>query len=81
MNAEPCITGFREALHDASMLESDVQQQSAVPGSDKGDYCDPCPEDEELFNSGQDAKVMEEAISKFMYGMEAQERGGFKDLH
>ncbi len=32
LNAEPCITGFRGAIHDASMLESDVQQPSAVPG-------------------------------------------------
>ncbi len=44
------------------------------------DHWDHCPEDEEFFKSGQDADVMEEAISKFMDGMEAQERSGFKDL-
>ena len=42
---------------------------------------DPCPEDEEFFDSRPDAETMEEAIGKFMDGMEAQERDGFKDLH
>jgi hypothetical protein len=31
--------------------------------------------------SRQDAVTMEEEISKFMDGMEAHERGGFKELH
>ena len=61
LNAEPCITGFRGAWRDPSMLESDVQQPSAGPGSDEGDYSDSCHEDEELFDSGPDAEVMEEA--------------------
>jgi hypothetical protein len=52
--SEPCITGFRGPLHDASMLESDVLQPSADQGSDEGDYSDPCPEDEALFNLGPD---------------------------
>jgi hypothetical protein len=38
-------------------------------------------EDDEFFESRQDAATMEEAIGKFMDGMEAQERGGFKELH
>jgi hypothetical protein len=42
--------------------------------------CDPCPEDDEFFDR-PDAAAMEEAISLFMDGMEAQERGGFNDLH
>jgi hypothetical protein len=42
---------------------------------------DPCQEDEEFFESRPDAATMEEAIGKFMDGMEAQERGGFKELH
>ncbi len=33
-----------------------------------------------MFNLGQDAEVMEEAISKFMDSMEAQEHIGFKEL-
>ena len=42
---------------------------------------DPCPEDDEFFEARPDAATMEEAIGKFMDGMEAQERDGFKDLH
>ncbi len=41
---------------------------------------DPCPGDEEFFTSGPDPAVMEEAIMKFMDGMEAREHCGFKDL-
>ena len=78
LNVEPCISGFRGARRDATMR---VQLQSAGPCSEEGDYSDPCPEDEEFFTSGPDAEVMEEATSKFMDGIEAQERGGLKDLH
>lgn len=63
------------------MSVPEVQQVSADPGSEEGDYNEPCSEDEELFSSRQDAETMEEAICNFMDGMEAQERGGFKDLH
>ena len=42
---------------------------------------DPCPpEDEECFDA-PDAASMEEAISKFVEGLEAQERSGFDDIH
>ena len=42
---------------------------------------DPCPpEDEECFEA-PDAESMEEAISKFVDGLEAQERSGFDDIH
>ncbi len=82
LNAVPYIAGFRGALQDANMRVPDVQQQPADPGSEnKGNYNDPCPEDEEFFESRPDAETMEEAINKFMDGMEAQERGGFRDLH
>ena len=37
----------------------------------------PCPEDEEFFESRPDAADMEEAISKFMEGMEQQEHTGY----
>ena len=41
----------------------------------------PCPpEDEECFDA-PDAASMEEAISKFVEGLEAQERSGFDDIH
>jgi hypothetical protein len=81
LNAEHCVSGFCGKQHDANVQVSEVQQQSADLCSDEGDCSDPCPEDEDFFQSGQDAEVVEEAISKFMDGMEAQEHSGFKDLH
>jgi hypothetical protein len=41
----------------------------------------PCPEDEEFFECRPDAADMEEAIGKFMQGMEKQERTGYSSLH
>ncbi len=69
-------------LHDANMLVPDAQQPPADQDNDslRGDSWDPCPEDEEHFDR-PDAATMEEAISRFMDGMEAQERCGFNDLH
>ncbi len=58
---------------DANMLVPDAQHPPADLDIDRGDYGDPCPEDEEFFDR-QDAATMEEAISQFMDGMEAQER-------
>ncbi len=59
-------------LCDANMLVSDAQQPPADQDNDRVDNRDPCPEDEEYFDR-QDAATMEEAISGFMDGMEAQE--------
>jgi hypothetical protein len=41
----------------------------------------PCPEDLEFFDSRPDTEDMEEAISKFMEGMEQQEHAGYNALH
>ena len=46
---------------------------------EKGDP-DPCPEDEGVF-VGPDSASMEEAICKFLDGLEGQERSGFKNVH
>ena len=62
---------------DGNMLVPDAQQPPADQDIDRDD---PCPEDEEFFDR-PDAATMEEAISQFMDGMEAQECCGFKDLH
>jgi hypothetical protein len=64
----------------------DVEHQpTADPGSEnEGDNNVPCQEDEEFFksrDSRQDSETMEEAINKYMDGMEDQERCGFKDMH
>ncbi len=81
-DSEPCFTGFKfqGVLCDANMLVPDVQQPPADPDIDS---CDPCQEDEECFESRQDAGTMEQAIGRFMDGMEAKEHSGFlvKDLH
>jgi hypothetical protein len=42
---------------------------------------DPCREDVNVFLGRPEAEDMGEAISKFLDGMEGQERSGFKDLH
>jgi hypothetical protein len=53
---------------------------SSVQQHDKRDP-DPCPpEDEECFDA-PDAVSMEEAISKFVEGLESQECSGFDDIH
>ena len=68
-----CIAGFRgdhcdATLRDAVELlrplgsESDQEHEDMDP--------DPCPEDGELFDS-PDAESIDEAISKFMEGMQA----------
>ena len=62
---------------DANRLVPDTQQAPADQDNDRGE---PCPEDNEFFDR-PDADTMEEAISRFMDGLEAQERGGFNDLH
>ena len=72
------MTGFRGARRDENMRMPDVQPMHA--DAEHGNQ-DPCQEDEEFFESRPDAATMEEAIGKFMDGMEAQERGGFKELH
>ena len=41
---------------------------------------DPCPEDEEYFVR-PDAGDMEEAIDKFLDGLDGQERSGFEEMH
>ena len=40
----------------------------------------PCPEDEEFFVR-PDAGDMEEAIDKFLDGLDGQERSGFEEMH
>ena len=49
------------------------------PDPEEGDHA-PCPEDEG-FLVRPDAAGMEEAIGKFLDGLEGQERSGFEELH
>ena len=52
-------------------LDTDQEHEEGDPN--------PCPEDEEFFK-GPAADSMEEAISKFLDGLEGQEHSGFKDM-
>ncbi len=79
-SSEPSFTGCQGVLRDANMLVPDVQQPPADPDICRGNKGDPCPEDEDFFDR-PDAATMEEAISGFMDGIEAQESGGFKDVN
>ena len=69
-------TGFRGKHRDA--VRSDIPQSSSAredqdPGS-------PCPHDDDFFDARPDAAETEEAISKFMSGLESQEQSGFDRL-
>jgi hypothetical protein len=48
--------------------------------SDEEGGPNPCPENKE-FHKAQDADSMEEAIGKFIEGLEGQERAGFSQIH
>ena len=54
---------------------------SAGPVSMEDGDPHPCPEDAEYFECRPDAEDMEEAIGKFMEGMEKQERTGYAALY
>jgi hypothetical protein len=61
-------TGFRGSHRDAAMPPPSADQASMEDGD-----AHPCPEDEEFFQCRPDAADMEEAIGKFMEGMEKPE--------
>ena len=46
-----------------------------------GDGGSPCPEDADFMDARPDAAEMEEAIGKFVNGLENQERSGYHELH
>ncbi len=46
-----------------------------------GDGGSPCPEDSEFFKARPDAAEIEEAISKFVSGLECQEQCCYHELH
>ena len=64
-----CVdTGFHASHRDAAMQPPSSNQASREDGDSH-----PCPEEEEFFQSRPDAADMEEAIGKFMEGMEKPE--------
>ncbi len=73
--------GFRAFRRDEYMRAGGpVSIQPHVTDDDEGDD-NPCSEDEEFFQGRPGAEDMEEAITKFLDGLEGQERSGFKYLH
>ena len=69
---KPCFTGFRGALRDANKRMPDAEEPPLNLEMDESGNNDPCPEDEEFFHAWPDAATMEEAMGKFMDGMEAR---------
>ncbi len=61
-------TGFCGSHQDAAMLPPSADHASMADGDPH-----PCPEDAEFFECRPDSADMEEAIGKFMEGMEKQE--------
>ncbi len=61
-------TGFCGSHQDAAMPPPSADQATMEDGDPN-----PCPEDEEFIQSRPDAADMEEAIGKFMEGMEKPE--------
>ncbi len=61
------------------MLERAQAPVQSEPEPEEGDYA-PCPEDEEFFVR-PDAAGMEEAVGKFLDGLEGQELSGCGELH
>jgi hypothetical protein len=57
----------------------DASQPPVEQEPEEGDPS-PCPEDEEFFVR-PDAAGMEEAIGKFLDGLEGQECSGFEEMH
>ena len=66
---------------DTEMLMQvrDIPQLSHA--RDNEDQGSPCPEDGDFFYARSDAAEKEEAISKFISGLESQEQAGFDRLH
>ena len=69
-------TGFRGSHRDDAMQAPAPAHTSCEDGDPR-----PCAEDEEFFESRPDAADMDEAVSKFMEGMEREECTGYNALH
>ncbi len=71
------VAGFRDGHCDATML--DAFQPPVEEEPEEGDPS-PCPEDKE-FCVRPDTARMEEAIDKFLDGLEGQKGRGFQEMH
>jgi hypothetical protein len=67
-------------IYTAMMEEGQGDTQPCSDGDSEGGDPNPCREDEEFF-SAPDAESQEEAINKFMEGLEGEEHSGFSQIH
>ncbi len=70
------LDGYRDAALRESVQPTEVQP----PVDSDEDDPRPAAEDDEFFQA-PDAQSKEEAINKFLDGIEGQECSGFKDIH
>jgi hypothetical protein len=71
-------TGFRGSHCYEAMFQQPPMQDIR---QDDDEDLHPCHEDEEFFGARPDTEEMEEAISEFMDGLEANECSGVDTLH
>ena len=71
--------GFRGKQLDAVLRDMVPPSHGSDSEQEQGELDVP-PEDEEFFDA-PDADAMKEAISKFVNGLEQQERRGFTEFH
>ena len=64
-----------------SHRDADIPRPSHCDALDDGDQGSPCPEDGDFFYARSGVAETEEAINKFMSGLESQELAGFDRLH
>ena len=74
--------GFRGTHRDSMMPQPSTAPEPEGWDPEEEDHS-PCPQDlgDEEYSAGPDAAVMEGAISKFMEGLQVQERSGFPQIH
>ncbi len=73
-------SAMHTAHRDAALREVVQPPISSEQQHDERDP-DPCPPEDEVCFDAPDAASMEEAISKFVEGLESQEHSGFDDIH
>ena len=74
--------GFRGTHRDSMMPQPSTAPEPEGWDPEEEDHS-PCPQDlgDEEYSAGPDAASMEGAISKFMEGLQVQERSGFPQIH
>ena len=74
-------TSLKHAYVQRDVTSPAEQRDVTSPVVEDGDGGSPCPEDADFMDARPDAAEMEEAIGKFVNGLEQQERSGYHELH